>query len=1015
MPVDFLTEEQEQRYGRFAGDPSPEQLEKYFHFDAASRELIARRRGDPNRLGFAVQLGTVRFLGAFVPNVADVPAGVVRYVASSLGVDPRGLPTYWKSETRWDHTVQIRVHFGYRDFTDRRESFRFLRWLYTRTWVTSESPSMLFDLATAWLVDRKVLLPGVTVLARLVARVRDRAADRLWKKLSATLTPMPRRRLETLLSVEDCGRQTRLDRLRRAPTRPTAMGLVGALERLREVRALGVHPISLAGLPPGRVAQLARFANSARAQAIQRMPHDRRAATLLALAHTLARTACDDVLDIFDDFMLTAFGRAERRGLKGRVRTLPELDRAALQLREAWLLLLDRPYPKSTRLAAVLEGLFERFPRSEIEESLDVIGTLASPPDGRYYERILKGYPNLQKFLPLLLETVPFASTSAGDRVLKALAALPKLHRRRRVTTLEKGFPSSTIPASWRRLVFPAPGKLDRHAYTFCLVDELQQALHRRDVFVNESTRWGDPRRLLLEGKEWETERPRVCRALHRDPTPQRAIDDLAAEVDRAYRRTAANMASNPAVRVERARKRDTLVLTPLDALPDPPSLVALRESVHALLPRLDLPDLLLEVATWTHFPSEFRHASEGLSRIDDLETSLCAVLLAQACNVGLEPLVRPSVPALTRARLSWVEQNYVRAETIARANARLVAYQTKIALARAWGGGEVASADGLRFTVPVRTINARPNPRYFGVGRGVTYYNFSSNQFTGFHGIVFPGTLRDSLYILDGLLQHQTSLRPTQLMTDTAGYSDLVFGLFWLLGFQFSPRLADLGDARLWRMDRSANYGPLDGVACQSVNTKLLADNWDDMLRVAGSLLSGKVAASEIIRALQAGGRHTTLARAIAQADRATKTLHLLAYIDDENYRRRILIQLNHQEARHSLARALFYGQRGELRQPYREGQEDQLGALGLVLNAIVLWNTRYMDAALASLRAQGGVVRDEDLEHLSPLGRKHINLLGRYHFAAPPDTILRGELRPLRDPEDPVELLNESLAACA
>lgn len=117
------------------------------------------------------------------------------------------------------------------------------------------------------------------------------------------------------------------------------------------------------------------------------------------------------------------------------------------------------------------------------------------------------------------------------------------------------------------------------------------------------------------------------------------------------------------------------------------------------------------------------------------------------------------------------MQQNYIRAETITQANARLVDYHSHLPLARAWGG-EVASADGLRFVVPVRTINAAPNSKYFGVGRGVTYYNFTSDQFTGFHGIVIPGTLRDSLYILDGLLEQQTSLRPTEVMVDTAGYS---------------------------------------------------------------------------------------------------------------------------------------------------------------------------------------------------------------------------------------------------
>jgi len=105
---------------------------------------------------------------------------------------------------------------------------------------------------------------------------------------------------------------------------------------------------------------------------------------------------------------------------------------------------------------------------------------------------------------------------------------------------------------------------------------------------------------------------------------------------------------------------------------------------------------------------------------------------------------------------------------------------------------------------VPARTLNAGPNPRYFGPGRGVTYLNFLSDQFTGFHAAVVPGALRDSLYILEGLLEQQTSLHPVELMSDTAGYSDIVFGLFRLLGYQFSPRLADLGDTRFWR-SRSA------------------------------------------------------------------------------------------------------------------------------------------------------------------------------------------------------------------
>lgn len=374
-------------------------------------------------------------------------------------------------------------------------------------------------------------------------------------------------------------------------------------------------------------------------------------------------------------------------------------------------------------------------------------------------------------------------------------------------------------------------------------------------------------------------------------------------------------------------------------------------------------------------------------------------MLVAEATNTGFEPLMRLDVPALRRSRLSWVKQNYLRADTLTAANAALVAAQNEVALVRAWGGGDVASADGLRFVVPVRTIHSGPNPRYFGRERGVTWYNLSSDQYTGLNAVTVPGTLRDSLNLLAVVLEQETDLSPTEIMSDTAGYTDAIFGIFHLLGYQFSPRIADVGGARFWRVDRHADYGVLDELAANRVNLKLVAEHWDDLLRLAGSLKLGVVRAAGLTRTLQTNDHPTRLARALQELGRVVKTLYLLRYVDDGSYRRRILSQLNRHEGRHRLARAIFHGKRGELRQRYREGQEDQLGSLGLVTNVVVLWNTIYMDAALRRLEAEGYEVRAEDVARLSPLGRGHVNMLGRYAFTLP-DTVARGELRPLRDP---------------
>jgi hypothetical protein len=246
---------------------------------------------------------------------------------------------------------------------------------------------------------------------------------------------------------------------------------------------------------------------------------------------------------------------------------------------------------------------------------------------------------------------------------------------------------------------------------------------------------------------------------------------------------------ANPALTIVHATDGVDLSLEPLDKVEEPPSLIALRAAVDARMPWLDLPELVLEVHARTGFAERFTHASEGGARATDVATSICAVLIADATNTGFEPLIRPDNPALRRSRLSWVKQNYHRAETLAVSNSVLVAAQAGIDLARAWGGGEVASADGLRFVVPVRTIHSGPNPRYFGRERGVTWYNLFSDQFTGLNAVTVPGTMRDSLYLLALVLEQETDLSPTEIMTDTAGYTDAIFGIFHLLGYQFSRK----------------------------------------------------------------------------------------------------------------------------------------------------------------------------------------------------------------------------------
>lgn len=427
---------------------------------------------------------------------------------------------------------------------------------------------------------------------------------------------------------------------------------------------------------------------------------DRRIATLLAWASVFEATAQDDALDLLDGLMRSLWQLATRAGERERLRTLRDLDTAALQLRDACLVLLDTAHPDQQ----VQEKVYEQIAENVLIQACTLVGELARPTeDEQEYQQLLGKYATVRAFLPTLFRTVTFHATPVAHPVLEAVTFLTSIERKKNPAL--DAAPRSVIERSWQKYVIVRESKeehIDRTAYTICVVERLQEALRRHEVFVAPSERWSDPRANLLQGAAWAV-RGQVCQTLGRSEQPEETLSALQTELHTAYQQTQANFAANTAVRIEREDGKDRLVLTPLDRLEEPKSLLTLRGRINQRLPLVQLPEVVLEMHAQTNFASAFTHVSEGSARAESLSLSICAVLIAEACNIGLTPVVSPTNPALTYDRLTWVQQNYIRAETLSRANAMLVDAQAKLTLAHAWGGGEVASADGLRFLVPVR------------------------------------------------------------------------------------------------------------------------------------------------------------------------------------------------------------------------------------------------------------------------------------------------------------------------
>ena len=367
------------------------------------------------------------------------------------------------------------------------------------------------------------------------------------------------------------------------------------------------------------------------------------------------------------------------------------------------------------------------------------------------------------------------------------------------------------------------------------------------------------------------------------------------------------------------------LKITPLDATV-PEAAQALIDQTAALLPRIKITELLLEVDAWTNFTRHFTHLKTGVRAKD--KTLLLTTILADAINLGLTKMAE-CCPGLTYAKLSWLQAWHIRDKTYSTALAELVNAQFRHPFAARWGDGTTSSSDGQCFKVGGRAESTgHVNPKY-GTELGRTFYTHVSDQYAPFSTKVINVGVRDSTYVLDGLLYHESDLRIEEHYTDTAGFTDHVFAMMHLLGFRFAPRIRDLADTKLYvpRSERLLSaLAPLIG---GHLNLKAIRVHWNEILRLATSIKQGTVTASLMLRKLGSYPRQNGLAIALRELGRIERTLFILDWLQSVELRRRVNAGLNKGEVRNALARAVFFYRLGELRD--RSFEQQRYRASGL------------------------------------------------------------------------------------
>lgn len=457
MPVRFLTKQQRRLYGRFAGPPSAEQLDRFFSLDEDDLEFARRCRSTADRLSCAVQIGTLRFLGTFLADPRQVPRNVLNFVAGRWPCRRSSWPAPPAPRCGPGTAARSRNERAIARSLRKPTKSEFQEWLATRVWLAVERPSLVFDLATAWLVERRVLLPGATTLERLIATAIREANERLWGQLAAAGSKRLLRSLGALLEPEGPGESTPLDRLRATPRKLSAGSLLRALERWQELSALGSQMPTLDGVPAARLEELAHQAARISPTAIRRMKPKRRLATLLAFVKMHRTWALDDCMDVFEGIFSIQVRKAKEAMGAQLVDEAPTFREAAVITGKVASVFLDESCGQEQDLRArVRELASEDSLRGAVHTVLQLGKIQVAELRNRHFAT---RFSSFTRFLRRFLQALPLRSNASASPLLRAIEFV-KCRLGVRGADWTKA-PKEVVPPSWRQVVLGTEGTLD--------------------------------------------------------------------------------------------------------------------------------------------------------------------------------------------------------------------------------------------------------------------------------------------------------------------------------------------------------------------------------------------------------------------------------------------------------------------------------------------------------------------------------------------------------------------------
>jgi TnpA family transposase len=970
MSMDDPSAAASQTRRRLPADPSEDELAQHWSLTPADLAVIATCRGPDHRRRFAVQLCMLRAHGRFLDDYRHAPIKIVNHLSRQLGLPPvLFLDRSGREPTERVQAQRIRRYLGLSRF-DKAAEVNLREWLREGALEGRTAPELLIR-AEGRLRGWQIMLPGTSTLERIVASVVAHTTADLFATISDRLPEKLRADIELLVEVPEGDARSSLFRLKDYPKSANAAVIKSDITRLRLIEQLLDPDAGLDGLDPQIIRQLGQLGRRYDAGDLRRFAKPKRDALVACYLVEARKTLLDQIVEMNDLFLT---------GMNRRSRTAVELRRKSLRRRAR-----DGLY----RVLGTVDALVAADGAQTVtafRDAQDPPALIEAAIACRAYERLearghldamLARYGTLRQYLPAFF-ALPFQAAAGSETLLGAIDMLRALDAGTR-SALTTDDPHAFVQADWRPYL-AVGGKLDRAIWEISLAFAVRDALRAGSLFLAQSRDHVSFWNLVYDDRNWQQTREQAYLRLDLPPDGQEFLAKITAEFDRAVRAAERGLPSNRFASVSNGR----LKLKKRDAMPVSRVLRELRATIGASLPRVRIEDLLQDVDEWCGFTGAFQPLGGYQPRGGDLHRSLLATMIAHGTNLGLAAMSQ-SVDTLTADALQDTSRWFLRDATINAANTILVDYHHGLKLSSIWGDGSRSSSDGQRFAVERDSLLGSVYPRYFGYyDRALQLYTHTSDQNSVYGTQAISCAPREAGYVLGGILDNDTALAIREHTSDTHGFTEHLFGLCALLGITFMPRLKDLPDQVLSRIDRGADYGALQPLLRGRINVELILEQWDQLVRLAASLKDRLTPAHVVMQRLVNANASDRLADALSQLGRLMKTLHILRYIQEEPLRDAIQLQLNRGEFRHTLAKSLFFANWGSFRSGDYEEVMNKASCLSLLSNAVLVWNTVHIARIVDQLRAAGHEVKDEDLARVSPLAHAHVIPNGSY-FQSP------------------------------